>query len=69
MDGRKAPRPKSLTLLRRCEAGRLQNQLLSLAYQRVCPQVRQAVHDVRAGTRTVDRNGGPTRAARAAAGA
>lgn len=74
MDGRKAPRPPGLMLLRRCEAGRLQSQLMSLAYQRICPQVRTRVspsasQGARGPVRAVDGERDSSPAARAAAGA
>ena len=70
MDGRTVcPQPRPCALTRLCEASRLQQQLLAQAYQRICPEVRRAHLEARGRTPTVERDGGPSAAAHAAAGA
>ena len=71
MDGRtvRSPPPRSSALIRSCEASRLQRLLLARVYQRICPEVRRALHDARGGTPTTECDGGPSPAARVAAGA
>lgn len=69
MDDRANPPPTRCLLIRSSEVSRLQGQLLSRAYQQVCPQVRRALYDVGTRASAVDRNGRPSAAARAAAGA
>ena len=69
MDDRANPPSARCLLVRSSEVSRLQGQLLARAYQQVCPQVRRALDDLRATPSSVGRNGKPSAAARAAAGA
>ncbi len=67
MEDRTNPPPARCVLVRSSEISRLQGQLLARAYQQACPEVRRTIHQV--ASKTVDRNGSHSAAARMAAGA
>lgn len=69
MEGHTVPPPTRCALKRTCETSRLQHQLLARAYRQVCPEIRRSVLEAGGRTPTVNRNGGSSAAAHAAAGA
>jgi hypothetical protein len=69
MDDRTNPPPLRCLLVRASEVTRHQGQLLAKAYEQVCPEARRTPYEVGARAPAVHRNGRPSTAARAAAGA
>jgi hypothetical protein len=69
MEGRAIPPPLPCVLIRSCEASRLQRQLLTRAYQQVCPEIRRPLAGTKTRAPTVDDNRRSSTAVHAAAGA
>jgi len=69
MDDQTIPPPSHRAVFRKCEAGRLQQQLLTRAYQQVCPEVRRTLADAGDAARLDRQRGDSSNATRVAQGA
>jgi hypothetical protein len=69
MEDRTTPPPTPCILVRVCEASRLQRQLLTRAYQQVCPEIRSSLREVPSQMPSREDRRGSSSAARVAAGA